>query len=398
MSADIFTRIPSQNCKNSVLIIGSKLYSDGYPRNREIIESLQELGWEIHWCALAYPKSFHKLNLVLRLTLIIAYTPLRWLYTLFYSLYLRTKLKPGYVYVPFPSHLDIPVAWLVARLNGAKLVADIFLSAYNTLIQDRELSSPQSVFSKIIYHLEKALLRLPHYRLIDTEEHKSLILRLYGNSIDQLDVVPIAIDEKVFTFLPPVATNKVIFWGTYIKLHGVDTIVQAASKIQSVEPQITFELIGTGQELGRAKALAHKLKADNIAFIETILPAEKLVERSRTAFCILGIFGVSDKSDCIFPYKAVQALALGGPLITAQTSASSRLLRHNYSAILVPAGNAEALGDAIRSLHSNRELGRKLASNGRKVFDRNFSREVIKLSLSKIFKFPAPHASPTPGP
>lgn len=387
MSLDIFTRILSRNCKNSVLVIGSKLHSDGYPRNREIIESLHELGWKVHWCTLAYPKSFHKFNLILRLTLIAAYTPLRWVYTLIYSLYLRVKLQAKYVYVPFPSHPDIPAAWLVAQLNGAKLVADIFLSTYNTLVQDRKLFPQQSIFSRTIFQLEKALLQLPDYNLIDTEEHKSLISNLYGESINQLNVVPISINENLFSFLPPATTNKVIFWGTYIKLHGIETIIQAAAQVQNLKPQITFELIGTGQELGRAKALAYELKTDNISFTEKILPAEELVERSRAAFCTLGIFGVSDKSNSVFPYKAVQTLALGVPLITAKTSTSSRLLRHNYSAILVPAGNAEALRDAIISLHANRELGCKLSYNGRKVFDGNFSRQKIKLALNKVFNF-----------
>lgn len=372
--------------RNTILIVGSRLHSDGYPRNQEIIRTLQALGWEIRWCALAYPRSFHKLNLFLRLGFIVVYTPIRWLYAILYSILLRSTFRASYVYVPFPAHLDIPVAWLIARLNGARLVADIFLSIYNTLIQDRKISSEKSLIARTIFLMEKLLLRLPDSGLIDTPEHKVLLTKLYGEAAGHLDVVPISIDESLFTFCPPVESDKVIFWGTYIKLHGVDTIIRAAALVQKVQPEIQFEMIGVGQELARAKALAHELEASNILFVEAILAAEELIERSRSAFCALGIFGESDKSRSVFPYKAVQALALGVPLITAKTDASSGLLTHNHSAILTSPGNAEALAEAIVSLYVDKQLGQVLAHNGRAVYENNFSRQQIKLAIREVFK------------
>ncbi len=382
LSGDNKTGSPSS--PNTILVIGSKIYSDGYPRNREIIESLQESGWNIQWCALPYPRSFSGFSLATRLAFIFLYTPFRWLYMLVYSIYLRLKSPANYVYVPFPGHLDIPVAWLIARLNGAKLVVDIFLCIYNTLIQDRRLFSENSISAKIIYHAENLLLKMPDYGLIDTEEHRTLITSLYNN-ICPIYIVPVGIDEKLFSFSLPPNSNTVIFWGTYIKLHGVDTIIRAAALVQNSIPEIKFKLIGAGQELEKEKARSRELKTNNIIFVEKIIPIKKLIEHSRTAFCALGIFGTSEKSNSVFPYKAVQALALGLPLITARTPVSDRVLKHNYSAILIPADNEKALSDAVISLYNNHKLGRMLAKNGRDVFEQTFSRQKIKFALSKIF-------------
>ena len=342
-----------------ILVLGSRLQSEGYPRNRELIEAMVDAGWEMRWCALSYPAFYHRLNLPSRLAFIVVFTPLRWLYSLVTGIVQRLRGPISHVYVPFPAMLDLPPAWLIARLFGAKLVADVFLSIYNTIVQDRQLVSRRSLAARALFHTEKLLLRLPDTGLIDTREHQSLLEALFGSRTIRFAVVPIAIDEKQFTFEPPAQSDKVVFWGTYIKLHGVETIVRTAALLDRRASRIRFEMIGKGQELHRARQLAAELSVKNIDFIDEILPMEAVIERARFAFAALGIFGDTKKSATVFPYKAIQALALGLPLVTARTPATQRLLVDERDALLVPPGEAEKLANntiGVRSCYLHLSL------------------------------------------
>lgn len=369
----------------SILVLGSRLQSDGYPRNRELVDAMADAGWDLRWCALPYPGFYHRLNLPLRLAFIVLFTPLRWLYSLVIGAAHRLRGPVSHVFVPFPTLLDLPPAWLIARLNGARLVADVFLGTYNTLVEDRRVVAKGSLPARVLFHTERLLLRLPDKSLIDTREHQALLEALFDSRSIHFAVVPIAVDEMQFTFSPPPQSDKVVFWGTYIKLHGVETIVRAASRLDRAGSRIRFEMIGNGQELHRAKQLAAKLYIQNMEFIEKILPIEAVIGRARGAFAALGIFGNSEKSASVFPYKALQALALGLPLVTAATPASERLLVHERDALLVPPGDPEGLANALERLHGDRALVLLLSRNGRDTYERNFSRRHIVATLRAVF-------------
>ena len=368
-----------------ILVLGSRLQSDGYPRNHELLEAMNDAGWQLRWCALSYPPFFHRLHLRLRLAIIVVFTPVRWLYSLLAAVLVRPRGPVSHVYVPFPSLIDLPPAWLIARLNGAQLVADVFLSIYNTLVEDRQLVSADSLSARVIFHTERQLLQLADTGLIDTCQHRKLLQKLFGSRTPRLAVIPIGIDESQFTFSPPARSDKVIFWGTYIKLQGVETIVRAASRLYREKSRIRFEMIGSGQELHRASQLAADLGAKNIEFIEGILPMDTVIARARSAFAALGIFGDTVKSASVFPYKAVQALALGLPLVTASTPTARHFLVPQQDALLVPPGDDAGLARAVARLHNDRDLAMQLSRNGRLAYERHFSRQRIVKALTEVF-------------
>jgi len=102
-----------------------------------------------------------------------------------------------------------------------------------------------------------------------------------------------------------------------------------------------------------------------------------LPDAIRQAGCSLGIFGTSGKARRVIPNKAFQAIACGAPLITADTPAARELLSDEASALLVPAGDAEALAGAIRGLASDPELAGRIAAGGRAAYEGKASEAVL---------------------
>jgi glycosyltransferase involved in cell wall biosynthesis len=62
------------------------------------------------------------------------------------------------------------------------------------------------------------------------------------------------------------------------------------------------------------------------------------------------VFGARAKTDYVVPNKVFEGMAIGRPVITAESRAIRECFTPGKHLITVPAGNPEALADAIRKL------------------------------------------------
>jgi len=79
----------------------------------------------------------------------------------------------------------------------------------------------------------------------------------------------------------------------------------------------------------------------------------------------------------VIPNKVFQGLACGRPVITADTPAARELLSHGMDALLVPAGDPEALAAAVWQIAGDPRLARRLADAGRATYETRASEEVL---------------------
>jgi glycosyltransferase involved in cell wall biosynthesis len=92
--------------------------------------------------------------------------------------------------------------------------------------------------------------------------------------------------------------------------------------------------------------------------------------------CALGIFGPGSKTNRVIPNKVFQALAVGAPVITADTEAARELLTDGKDSLLVER-DAEALAAAIRRLADDTPVARALGEGGRSTYEREASEETL---------------------
>jgi hypothetical protein len=76
--------------------------------------------------------------------------------------------KHDVVLVPYMGHLDVLLLWPFAKLRGATLVWDAFLSLYNTIVEDRRLLSEYNPFSIMIWFWEWLACRAADCIVLDT--------------------------------------------------------------------------------------------------------------------------------------------------------------------------------------------------------------------------------------
>jgi glycosyltransferase involved in cell wall biosynthesis len=247
------------------------------------------------------------------------------------------------VVVGYPGHPDVATA---RRAAGSRPgVFNPLVSLSDTLVGDRGRFRTGGVAEQALRAVDRYAFRAADLVVSDTAANAALFRSL---GAERVEVCFVGAEERVFTpgWSPP-GEFTALFVGKLIPLHGLETILAAAR----LAPDLRFRVVGSGQ--------LDRLLDDRPANVEHVpwVEYERLPDELHRAACALGIFGTSPKAARVIPNKVFQALACGTPVVTADTPAARELLRNGESALLVPAGDPEALVVALRRVTP--ELGRE---------------------------------------
>lgn len=339
-------------------------YDPSYSRNRVILKALRRAGARV--------VEVHSNASNIR----------RWLRLLLNGLMAQFDV----MFVGFPGHTDVPLGWLIASLKRRPLVFDAFLSLYDTAVFDRQTVLPNSLQAKRYFLADKLACLLAKIVLLDTESHIRYFVDTFRLPMAKFRRVWVGADDDIMCpkgMQPSDEDFTVFFYGSYIPLHGAEYIVRAAYLLEAMKERVSFIMVGSGQTFRKIFQIAEDLHVWSIKFVGKV-PYEQLAEMIGKSHVCLGIFGTTPKAARVIPNKVFDALAVGRPVITADTPAVREVFTHGENIWLVPAGNAEALAEAVVTLKNDTALRHKLAANGHAIFKERFSINAITRDITKI--------------
>jgi len=299
----------------------------------------------------------------------------------------------------YPGQLDILVARVLTWLRRKPLVLDLFMSIYLIAVE-RELATKSPLSIKLLRWLESLACRLPDLLICDTQAYAAWHQYTHRVRPEKFRLVPTGADDRLFkpaALVDPSPTDKfkVLYYGTYIPNHGVETIIQAANLLKD-KPDILFELIGEGPAKATAQSLAGRYALNNVIFTGW-LEQDALLEKIVQAGLMLGVFGVTPQSLMTIQNKIYESLAMAKPLVTGDSTTVQEALTDRIHAYLVERANPTALAEAIEVLHGNRELRRTLSSQGYAHYQRYFTVERIGSVFKRHLIELVGRAAPQPG-
>ena len=313
-----------------------------------------------------------------------AWKPLKWLWSGIRLTYAHVYVllayfwqgRPRRLYVPYPSTLVLFCLSLLPRSwRPAHIVADCFISLYDTVITDRKLLSSGSWAARALRSVESRAYRNANKIIVETDLNAGYFMDTFGLAASQVMALPLSIDETVFRatpYQPHGDTCTVLFIGTFVPLQGVDVIAHAAVALAS-RRNIRFRLIGSGQT---AKAVARILAnhgSANIEWVTQWIDGEILADEIQHADICLGIFGTGPKTQRVWPLKNYAYMAVGRAIITGATLQARHMLQRADSApfLTVPPGDPAALASAIDELAKNPDRRRTYAESARRFYEKN---------------------------
>ncbi|NPV67270.1 MAG: glycosyltransferase [Anaerolineae bacterium] len=318
----------------TISVIGA--FKAHYPRNQILRAGLEACGWEVRAAPIPSDRrTFGRLGLLWR------------------TMHQEAPTTDVFLLAAF-NQLIAPFALLFGRWLGRPVAVDYLVGLYDSAVQDRETLSPRSLKAAIWRTVDRINCALAPLIFTDTAAHRTAFRTIVGAAADRLGVVPVGVYPEwwhpgLVPDTDPARRDLLIqFFGTYIPFHGVEVILEAAHLLRH-DPRLRFELIGRGQTYAAMRRRAEALGVANVTFVDPVPPPE-LPARVAAADICLGVFGARAKTDYVVPNKLFQCLALGKPVITAESAAVREFFTPGEHLLTVPPGDARALAAAIRAL------------------------------------------------
>jgi glycosyltransferase involved in cell wall biosynthesis len=294
-----------------------------------------------------------------------------------YARLLRRYRKVGaydVLVVGYPGPLDVFLARLLSRWRRKPLVWDVFMSVYLIAVE-RNLDARSRFTVWFLRRIEWLACRLPDLLILDTAEYVAWFEVVHGIAPERFRLVPTGADDRVFGPLTAPEDKdgvfRVVYYGTFIPNHGVQTIIEAA-RLLSDRPDIRFELIGDGPEKSRVQTLAQHYGLSGVAFVDWMAQGELLQHVANADVC-LGAFGTTPQSLMTIQNKIYEGLAMAKPVITGDGPAVRAALTHGEHVYLCPRADPAALAQAISTLCADPDLRRRLAENGHNLFTAQYN-------------------------
>lgn len=294
------------------------------------------------------------------------------------NLFRKKTADFDFVIVPAFRHRD--VRW-VKKYSSAPVVFDPLISKYLTRVIDFK----QWYKAPMKYFLDWRALRSADYVLADTEAMRQYYIRKWKLKEKNTAVLPIGFIEKDFPQesmkQPGPGVFKVGFYGSFVPLQGVDVIIKAASLLNE-DPEIQFEIIGSGYEKKKIDALQKKLGNRNIEYTGW-LPYNHLATKIAGFDICLGIFGSSIKADYVVPNKVFHYAAMQKCIISKRTVGIREVFSQNENIFLID-NNPQSLVSAIFDLKENWEQRLHLAHNASELIRAEYNERKIAEKLIEI--------------
>ena len=260
--------------------------------------------------------------------------------------------RPAVVVCIAPALLSVPVAWIAAKLAGARLwlhVQDFEVEAAFAT----GLVGGNGMVARLASGLENTLLRLA-----DTVSTISpqMCAKLVAKGIDPARVIEIRNWANAPAPDPQAGASYRAEWhlgarkvalysGNIANKQGIEILVEAA-RLLAGRRDIAFVICGEGPNRARLEALAVGL--GNVAFHD-LQPAGRMGELLGLAAVHL-LPQIAGAADLVLPSKLANMLGSGRPVVATALAGTGLHAEVEGCGITVAPGDAQALADAIVAL------------------------------------------------
>ena len=291
--------------------------------------------------------------------------------------------RPDVVIATSPQILVGLAGWWIAKLKGVPFVLEI-RDLWPESLAAVGVGNANSALHRSIGKLAAFLYRRADQIVAVTPAFRERLLRDWQVPAEKISVIQNGVETALFSPRKAdprlrndlAAGNRFVvsFIGTLGLAHGLETLIEAAARLQHEAPDVLFMLLGEGADRERIVTLAQSKRLDNVRFIP-----QQLRERIPAYICAsdacLVLLRKSDVFETVVPTKMLEFMSCASPVILGVKGQAQQILEDARGGICVDPGNAEELCTAILRLRCNEPLRSEFGRNGREYIVQRLSRE-----------------------
>jgi glycosyltransferase involved in cell wall biosynthesis len=243
-------------------------------------------------------------------------------------------------------HLFAAPALLAARLRGTAVIVN-----YRGGHADSFLARAPG---HVLRALQRATLRVTP---------SPFLLRVFARYGLEAEVVPNIVD---LTRFKPVAARdfgsspRMLVARNLEPIYDIPTAIRALVQVRQRYGDATLMVAGSGPELERLQALVVKLGLEGAVNFTGRVENSEMPQLYALADCVINPSTVDN-----MPISLLEALASGLPVVSTDAGGVPDMLSHGVSGLLVPVGDAQAMGREVCRVLEDRSLAIRLAAAGR---------------------------------
>jgi glycosyltransferase involved in cell wall biosynthesis len=342
-------------------------YSPNYIRTRTLVDALQSIdGIKLYQARNSF-RGF-----------------LRYFQTIWKLITVRVLHNPDLYILGFRGY---ELFWVVRLITlGKPLIFDHMMSPYDSLVNETKRIGKHSLIAKLIYHYEKNILLACDLLLTDTGLHKHYFQELFRLDSQKIKVIPVGADEGLFfptetPLINPKSTLfEVLYYGSFLPLHGMDIILKAALAL--LDYPIHFTLIGGNRlDLSNFHREIVEHNINNVNHISWVAFKDLPTYVARADLGLGGPFGNTGQALRVITGKTFQFLAMAKPVIIGEINEDCGF-KDEVNCLMIPQGDEKLLAQAILWAFHNQS---KLGCIGQRGYDLYYERYSAK-QISDIMK------------
>jgi glycosyltransferase involved in cell wall biosynthesis len=237
---------------------------------------------------------------------------------------------------------------------------------------------------KAIRALAGFLYQSSEHIVVVTPAFREDLISKWGVPPEKISIVENGVETELFTPDGGRETVKsllglqghyvVSYIGTLGLAHGLNTVIQAATQLKGVLPDIIFLFVGEGADKERLISLAREKGLSNVLFLPQ-QPRERVPSIIRASDTCLVPLRKADVFKTVIPTKMLEIMACGRPIILGVDGQARQVLDEARAGLFVEPEDPEGLTKALMRLYGNAEMRESLGMNGRSYILNHLSRE-----------------------
>jgi len=292
----------------------------------------------------------------------------------------RRRLITLYKLVSITKRKNIDIVHTHSSRDSWYGLAVKIINSRVKLVRTRHISTPvkKHFFNKILY-------QKPDLIFTTGEKIKEYIESNFARSPGTTISLPSGIDINLFNrdHVRPALNKEGLFYvGTISILRswkGINYLLEVIADISRNLADIRCIIVGDGPQKENLQELARKL---NIERYVTFLGYRKDIPEILASLDILVHPSTAHEG---LPQVILQALAMEVPVIATDVGSVAEVVINNRTGILIPPKDHNAIKKAILNIYQNYKHYKKMAQNGRKLVEKDYTFDSIVKKLEHYY-------------
>lgn len=289
--------------------------------------------------------------------------------------------RPDVVIASSPQLLVGLSGWWVALCKRVPFVFEV-RDLWPESLAAVGMGDPHSLLYRGLARTANFLYRNCDHIVVVTRAFKEQLITCWRVPPEKISVVENGVETELFAprEVPELrhelsAEQKFVvgYIGTIGMAHGLECLLEAAGRLQTVKPEVLFLLVGEGADKERIVNLARSRGLCNVHFVPQ-QPHDSIPAYISVSDACLVLLKKSELFKTVIPTKMLEFMSCARPVILAVDGEARKMLAEANAGIYVKPEDAGQLTQAILHLTANEAFRKTLGRNGRRYILANLSR------------------------